>query len=168
MTTLLENLNHLRKLAGMLPLDESSDLAKRVKSAQRALYESEDIHGQLLACSKGQELKGDLSNFLSKLNDAAVGKLRDLVLNSPDNFGIDDCGEKEFDKFANLWVSEIVVTKKDFIVTVNLDLDDLGGSSDNLENLIFDTKGKFVKLKNHVDDYEKAFEQQNDVWKCVE
>lgn len=143
MTNLFENLNRVRELAGLAHLDESSDLGKRVK-----LAESKDLHKRLLAVTRGKKIDADLENFLNKLDDGAVDTLLTDVQENPYDYSIDGYDADDIAQMSNISVSDIYVCDNSFVVGVHLDLDDLGGSSDNTEYLAFDIEGKFKAKQN--------------------
>jgi hypothetical protein len=105
------------------------------------------ISNALAAIPDGNKPTGKLADFLQKLDDKACKDMLKQVLANPDNYGVNESDHtaKEIRNGANCWVQFIDVCEHGYLVTMNVDTDDIGGDSTNHEELTYDLSGKLTK-----------------------
>jgi len=96
------------------------------------------------AMKAGEKPDAKTVSFLEKLCTTAEKLMMKQVLLNPDLYGIDeyDTKKSEIRGGTNIHTTFVEVHENGFCVQMMVDTDDIGGSSDNHEDLCFDTAGK--------------------------
>lgn len=108
-------------------------------------------HAQKFSAIKvGQKPDDKTKAVLQKLCDKAEKEMLRMVLRDPDNYGIDtyDTKNAEIRSGTNIWVTHIGVHENGYHMMMMVDTDDIGGSSDNHEDLFLDRSGKITNASH--------------------